>query len=208
MPDSQPLRAAVLISGGGTTLLNLIEHVAGGNLPLDIVLVISSNRNSPGLSYAAAAGIPWRVVPRGKATTDEEYRDAIFGLCREAGVDLVVMGGFLKHVLIPPDFALRVVNIHPSLIPAFCGAGFYGRRVHEAVLASGVKVTGCTVHFVDDQFDHGPIILQHPVPVHDDDTPETLAARVFASECQLYPEALRLIATGQCQIIGNRVICS
>ena len=98
------------------------------------------------------------------------------------------MGGFLKHVLIPADFENRVVNIHPALIPAFCGQGFYGHRVHEAVLDAGAKMSGCTVHFVDNVYDHGPIILQRTVPVLDDDTPDTLAARVFAAECEAYPE--------------------
>ena len=109
------------------------------------------------------------------------------------------MGGFLKHVLIPPDFENRVINIHPALIPAFCGQGMYGLRVHEAVLDYGAKVTGCTVHFVDNQYDHGPIILQRTVEVLPDDTPESLQARVFAAECEAYPEALRLLASGRVQ---------
>src|SRR4029077_16957342 len=107
------------------------------------------------------------------------------------------MGGYLKHVLIPPDFENRAVNIHPALIPNFCGPGMYGQRVHEAVLESGARLSGCTVHFVDNQYDHGPTILQKQVPVLDDDTPEKLAARVFAAECEAYPEALRLIARGK-----------
>jgi phosphoribosylglycinamide formyltransferase 1 len=115
------------------------------------------------------------------------------------------MGGFLKHVLIPDDFIGKVVNIHPALIPAFCGQGFYGHRVHEAVLEYGAKVSGCTVHFVDNQYDHGPIILQRVVPVMDDDTPDSLAARVFSAECEAYPEALRLIAAGRATIDGRRV---
>ena len=118
------------------------------------------------------------------------------------------MGGFLKHVLIPDDFMGRVMNIHPSLIPAFCGHGFYGRRVHQAVLDYGVKVSGCTVHFVDNQYDHGPIILQHVVPVLDDDTPEALAARVFVEECSAYPEAIQRFAQGRLQLVGRRVRCT
>jgi phosphoribosylglycinamide formyltransferase-1 len=196
----RPLRIAVLISGGGTTLRNLIAQRDAGKLPVEIALVISSNPMAGGLDIAADAGIATLVVPRrtgeasGTRQTAEEFRDAIFGPCREAGVDLVVMGGFLKHVPIPPDFENRVVNIHPALIPAFCGHGYYGLRVHEAVLESGAKVTGCTVHFVDNEYDHGPIILQRMVPVLDDDTAETLAARVFETECAAYPEAIRRIA--------------
>ena len=115
------------------------------------------------------------------------------------------MGGFLKRVTIPEDFANRVVNIHPALVPAFCGEGFYGHRVHEAVLEYGAKLSGCTVHFADNQYDHGPVILQRAVPVLDDDTPETLAARVFEAECEAYPEAIRLIAAGRVAVEGRRV---
>ncbi len=115
------------------------------------------------------------------------------------------MGGYLTHVLIPPDFENRVLNIHPALIPAFCGRGFYGHHVHEAVLEYGAKVSGCTVHFVDNQYDHGPIILQKVVPVLDDDTPDSLAARVFAAECEAYPEALRLLGRGKVVVEGRSV---
>ena len=115
------------------------------------------------------------------------------------------MGGFLKRVTIPEDFTNRVVNIHPALVPAFCGDGFYGHRVHEAVLEYGAKLSGCTVHFADNQYDHGPVIVQRAVPVLDDDTPETLAARVFEAECEAYPEALRLIAAGRVTVEGRRV---
>ena len=115
------------------------------------------------------------------------------------------MGGWLKLVVIPDDFQNRVMNIHPALIPAFCGKGFYGHRVHEAVLEYGAKISGCTVHFVDNQYDHGPIILQRTVDVLTDDTPDTLAARVFAAECEAYPEALRLFAAGRLRVEDRRV---
>jgi phosphoribosylglycinamide formyltransferase-1 len=129
----------------------------------------------------------------------------MFAPCRHAGVTYVVMAGFLKHVPIPADFTNRVINIHPSLIPAFCGKGMYGLKVHQAVLVYGAKVTGCTVHFVDNEFDHGPIIGQWPVPVKDDDTAELLQARVFAAECEAYPEVLRGLARGEISITGRRV---
>ena len=116
-----------------------------------------------------------------------------------------LLGGFLQLVQVPDDFLGRVMNIHPSLIPAFCGKGFYGEYVHEAVLAMGVKVTGCTVHFADNEYDHGPIILQRAVPVLDTDTAEILAARVFQQECEAYPEAIRLFAEGKLRIEGRRV---
>src|SRR5207244_9125607 len=122
----------------------------------------------------------------------EESSQCIFDRCREARLDLACLAGFLQLLPVPDDFAGRVMNIHPALIPAFCGKGFYGHRVHEAVLEYGVKVTGCTVHFVDNEYDHGPIILQRSVPVIDDDTHETLAARVFEQECDAYPEEIPL----------------
>lgn len=201
----QPLPVAVLISGGGTTLRNLLQEVGAGTLEIDIRLVISSAADARGLTFAAEAGVPSLVVRQKSCATPEAFRDAIFGPCRNAGVELVVMGGFLKHVLIPPDFQDRVMNIHPALIPSFCGQGFYGHHVHQGVLDYGCKVSGCTVHFVDNDYDHGPIILQRTVPVLDDDTPATLAARVFEQECVAYPEAIRLFAAGQLRVVGRRV---
>jgi len=196
---------AVLISGGGTTLKNFIEKIDAGLLNLSIVLVVSSNPNAGGLKHAEKAGIPAVVVVRNDYDSRERFSDVIFDHCRRAGARLVAMGGFLKQVSVPEDFTNRVVNIHPALIPAFCGKGFYGHSVHEAVLDYGVKVSGCTVHFADNQYDHGPVILQKAVPVLDDDTPETLAARVFEAECEAYPEALRLIAAGRVSVVGRRV---
>jgi phosphoribosylglycinamide formyltransferase-1 len=200
-----PLPIAVLISGGGTTLRNLIEQVASGTLPVEIRLVISSSPHAGGLALAQAAGIPTRVVEKKRSTRAEEFSQAVFGPCRQAGVAYVVMGGFLKHVLIPPDFENRVLNIHPSLIPAYCGKGMYGIKVHEAVLAAGEAVTGCTVHFVDNEYDHGPIILQRQVPVQPGDTPQSLQARVFQAECQAYPEVLRLLAAGRVRVRAGKV---
>ena len=202
---ANPMPVAVLISGGGTTLRNLLLKISEQNLPIEVRLVISSNPSAGGLSYAEEANIPAEIIKRAKSDTPEKFSAAIFEPCRQAGVELVVMGGFLKHVLIPADFENRVVNIHPGLIPAFCGHGFYGRRVHEAVLEYGAKVSGCTIHFVDDEYDHGPIILQRSVPVEHGDTAESLARRIFRVECEAYPEALRLIAEGQVQVKGRRV---
>ena len=198
-------RIAVLISGGGTTLRNLIEKIALGTLHVEIALVVSSNPSAGGIRFAQQAGIPHEVLEHKSFATQEDYSRAIFDRCRSAGVDLVVLGGFLKRLTIPADFANRVTNIHPALIPAFCGEGFYGHRVHEAVLEYGVKLSGCTVHFADNEYDHGPVILQQAVPVLDDDTPETLAARVFEAECRVYPEAIELIASGRVRVEGRRV---
>jgi phosphoribosylglycinamide formyltransferase-1 len=174
-------------------------------VPLDFRLVLSSSPEARGLTFAKDANIPRAIVDRKSHATPEAFRDAVFGPCRDAGAKIVVMGGFLKHVLIPPDFENRVINIHPALIPAFCGRGMYGHHVHEAVLEYGAKVSGCTVHFVDQDYDHGPIILQRVVPVLDQDTPEALAARVFAAECEALPEALRWIATGKVTVEGRKV---
>jgi phosphoribosylglycinamide formyltransferase-1 len=203
---NDPIRLAILLSAGGTTLQNLIDHIAAGALAAKIVVVVSNNKYAFGLERAAKAGIATTVVSRKDAGSREEFSARIFEACRAAHADLVCMAGFLQLLHIPDDFTDRVMNIHPSLIPAFCGAGFYGHHVHEGVLAYGAKITGCTVHFADNQYDNGPIILQRPVAVLDDDTPETLAARVFQEECAAYPEAIRLFAAGKLSRIGRRVL--
>ncbi len=202
---TRPLRIAALLSGGGTTLQNLLDRCADGRLSARVVQVVSSRADAHGLARAAQAGVPAVAVERKGCASREEFSARVFDSCRAAGADLVCMGGFLQLVLIPDDFAGRVLNIHPALIPSFSGKGFHGRHVHEAVLASGAKVTGCTVHFADNEYDHGPIVLQKVVAVLDDDTPETLAARVFEQECEAYPEAIRLYAEGRLKVEGRRV---
>jgi len=201
----QPIRIAVLLSGAGTTLQNLLDRVADGRLKARIVLVISDQADAGGLDRAAKAGVPTAVVERRGYPSRAEFSKAIFDPCRQARCDLVCMAGFLQLLEIPDDFQGRVMNIHPALIPAFCGKGFWGHRVHEGVLAYGAKMSGCTVHFADNQYDHGPIVLQRVVPVLDDDTADTLAARVFEQECEAYPEAIRLFAEGKLRVNGRRV---
>jgi phosphoribosylglycinamide formyltransferase-1 len=207
MPSSstKPLRIAVLISGGGTTLRNLIQRIHAGSLHIEIALVVSSSSKAGGLRFAEDGGIPTAVVRRNESPSQDEFSRAVFDHCRRGKADLVVMGGFLKRITIPEDFTNRVTNIHPALIPSFCGEGMYGHLVHEAVLDYGVKLTGCTVHFADNRYDNGPVILQKAVPVLDGDTPQTLAARVFQAECEAYPEALQLIADGRVTVEGRRV---
>jgi len=204
-----PIRLAVLISGSGRTLKNFIDLAAEGELLIQIPIVISSTSKAGGLNFATEASIPTRVIRRNDypdgAAGDRQFGDAVFSACRGAGADYVAMAGFLKLAPLPDDFLGRVVNIHPALIPSFCGAGMYGDRVHQAVLDAGVKVTGCTVHFVDNQYDHGPIIWQQPVPVFDDDTADTLAKRVFEVEKEAYPHVLRLLAAGRIKLDGRRV---
>jgi formyltetrahydrofolate-dependent phosphoribosylglycinamide formyltransferase len=199
------IRLAVFLSGGGTTLQNLLDRIADGRLPAQVVLVVSNNVDAFGLIRAETAGIPMAVVDRKDCGSREEFSQRLFKLCREHQADLVCLAGFLQLIHIPDDFQGRVMNIHPALIPSFCGKGYYGQHVHEAVLAYGAKITGCTVHFCDNQYDHGPIILQRTVPVLDDDSPDSLAARVFEQECEAYPEAIRLFAEGRLRIEGRRV---
>jgi phosphoribosylglycinamide formyltransferase-1 len=202
---SDPIRLAILLSAGGTTMQNLIDRIVAGSLRAQIVLAISNNADAFGLERARKAGIATAVVSRPEAGSREEFSRRIFNACRAANVDLVCMAGFLQLIQVPDDFLGRVMNVHPSLIPAFCGQGFYGHHVHEGVLAYGAKVSGCTVHFADNQYDHGPIIVQRPVAVLDDDTAETLAARVFEQECVAYPEAIRLFAEGRLHADGRRI---
>lgn len=197
-------RLAVIASGSGTTLQNLIDRAHDGRLDATVELVVSENRDSGALERGRSAGIAsdhlaWR---RGEVAA---FSEELFSLCRHHRCDLVVLAGFLKLLHVPPDFHGRVVNVHPSLIPAFCGKGYFGHHVHQAVIDSGVKLTGCTVHFCDNEYDHGPIILQRGVPVRDDDTVETLAHRVQEAEREALPEAINLIHRGRVKLEGRRV---
>jgi phosphoribosylglycinamide formyltransferase-1 len=198
-------RVAVLISGAGSTLRNLIQWKDRGELPIAFEFVLSSRPNAAGLGIAREAEITTHVVCKSDFSDPQARADHVFSLCRQHDVQLVVMGGYLEHLLIPEDFRNRVVNIHPALIPAFCGKGFYGRAVHQAALAYGVKVSGCTVHFVDNEYDHGPIIAQKACPVFDIDTAESLQRRVAELECQLYPQVISAIARGQVSVDGRHV---
>jgi len=168
-------------------------------------VVVSSRADVFGLERAHRAGVPALTVVRKAHADIEHFNDALHAALEPFAVDLVVLAGFLSLFQPRARYAGRVMNIHPALIPAFCGAGFYGDKVHQAVIESGVRVSGCTVHFADDHYDHGPIILQGTVPVLDDDTAETLAERVHALERELYPEAIRLWAAGRLHIEGRRV---
>ena len=192
-PARQPPRLAVLISGSGRTLDNLLESIRDSRLAATVEVVVSSRGDVRGVRIAEAAHVPVSVVsPRGRTTA--EFSQAIFGICESHQADLVVMAGFLHLVTVPAAFAGHVINIHPSLLPAFGGKGFHGMHVHRAVLDRGCTVSGCTVHLVDDEYDHGRILLQRTVPVLPDDTPESLAARVFAAECEALPEAISRLA--------------
>lgn len=201
---SQKLGISVLLSGGGTTLQNILDWIARGDLPLKIDLVISDRPGVMGLERAAKAGIQSMVIDRKESKSLDDFGRNIFAPIRTAGSQLVVMAGFLRLLPIPEDFTSRVMNIHPSLIPAFCGKGFHGHHVHQAVIDSGTKITGCTVHFADNQYDHGPIIIQRAVEVAENDTADSLAHRVFEAECQAYPTAIRWFAEDRIQVEGRR----
>lgn len=186
-PEPQPTRLAVMLSGGGRTLANLLDRAEAGTLPAEVALVLAS-RPCGGLERAKARGIPTLLLPgRIEAGTLDQH-------LREHRIALVVLAGYLQLVDVPPAYRGRVVNIHPALLPEFGGLGMYGDRVHRAVLEAGRAESGCTVHLVDEQYDRGPILLQRRCPVRPDDTPETLAARVFEQECVAYPEAIARLA--------------
>lgn len=199
----EPLRLAVLVSGTGRTLTNLREHIAAGKLRARVAVVICSNRKSYDTVRDAQPDLDVNLLERKIYGSPAEFSDVAFETIREAGANFVVLAGFLSLLEIPDDYAQRVINIHPALLPAFGGRGMYGNRVHAAVIETGCKVTGCTVHFADQTYDTGPIILQRTCPVHDADTPDTLADRVFEQECIAYPEALQLIAEGRVRIDGR-----
>ena len=189
--DSDAPGIAVLVSGGGRSLENLAAAIAAGNLPGRLALVLSNTPKAFALERARRLEIPAVVIdPERKLTPEEFSRDA-FAAIESFGCEVAVMAGFLRLLRIPERWLGRVLNIHPALLPAFGGKGYYGDRVHAAVLASGVAETGCTVHYVDNEYDHGPVLLQRRIGVRPDDTVETLAARVFEEEKIALPEALR-----------------
>jgi len=200
-----PINLAVLLSGSGRTLQNFMDRIRAGRLDARIRVVISSRADAYGLERARQNGIPAVVAASRKYRTVETLSRAVGAELEKWPVDLVSMAGFMCLIRIPEKFIGRAMNIHPALIPSFCGKGMYGHFVHEAVIRSGCKISGCTVHFADNEYDHGPIILQKPVPVLDDDTPESLADRVFEQECEAYPEAIQLYAEDRLRIEGRRV---
>jgi formyltetrahydrofolate-dependent phosphoribosylglycinamide formyltransferase len=205
MSDEIPLPIALLISGGGTTMVNLARHISEGRLDARIVAVVASNSRSAGIARAEELGFSHHVVERKTFDSVERFSGHIFDIVRQAGARLVCLGGFLSLLRIPEDYVGRVINIHPALLPAFGGKGMYGHHVHKAVLAHGCKVSGCTVHFADEHYDHGPIIAQRAVPVMEDDTPQSLAERVFGQECEVYPQVVQWFAEGRLKIDGRLV---
>lgn len=187
-------RLAVLVSGGGRTLQNFLDLIAAGKLDASVEVVVSSTLNAYALERAKAAGIDTHVVRRRDFETQEAFSEAVTAVLEPYDVDLVLGAGYLQRYIFPPRYEGRVLQIHPGLLPKYGGQGMYGHHVHEAVLAAGEKESGCTVFIAEHEYDRGPIIVQRRVPVMQDDTPDTLANRVFEAECEAYPEAVRIVA--------------
>jgi len=200
-----PVKIAVLLSGSGTTLENVFSRVEQGEIDASVEIVIGTKKSAYGLVRAEKRSVPTEVIQPGDFENTDEFSRALTGVIDTYSVDLIVLAGFMFLYRIPESYAGKVMNIHPALIPAFCGKGYYGHHVHEAVLERGVKITGCTVHFVDNVYDNGPIILQKAVEVKDDDTTDSLAERVQAAEREAYPEAIRLFSEGRLSIEDGRV---
>ena len=192
MSHDGPLRLACLVSGGGRSVLNLQDRIERGELPATIQLVLSTREGVPAIDRARARGLPAREVPAEPRATLDDRVDAAL---REAGTQLVVLAGYLRLFRVQ-GWRGRCINIHPALLPRHGGKGLWGHHVHEAVLAAGDRESGCTVHWVDEQYDHGETILQRRCPVLPGDTPDTLAARVFAEELEALPEAIRRVGAG------------
>jgi formyltetrahydrofolate-dependent phosphoribosylglycinamide formyltransferase len=199
------LRLGILISGSGRTMINFQEQIKQKQLDAEIAIVISSRSETVGVEKARAAGLPLEIIRKKDFPDLDTFSRQIRKTLLKAKVDLVLQAGWLCLWKIPAEFENRVMNIHPALLPSFGGQGMWGHHVHEAVLKAGCKVSGCTVHFCTNEYDKGPIVLQRCCPVKEDDTPDTLAARVFQQECIAYPEAIKLFSQGKIRIKENRV---
>jgi phosphoribosylglycinamide formyltransferase-1 len=201
------LRCAVFASGGGSNFQALLDRKASGDLHIEFTLLIGNNSRAAAFDRARSRGIPVLHLAQSHFPDEQPYIEKLQSVLQEHAIDLIVLAGYMKRL--PPRivrvFHNRIVNIHPGLLPAFGGTGMYGRHVHEAVLSYGAKVTGVTVHFVDEEYDHGPIILQECVPVLDNDTPDTLAERVLKVEHASYWKAIEAVAQGNIRVEGRRV---
>ncbi len=203
----QKVRIAVLASGSGTNFQALIDEIKANNINAELVLVLSDRAGAYAIDRAKGYGIRTEIVDRQGYSNREDFCKAMLEELSVVGAELVVLAGFLS--ILASSFVKayegRIINVHPSLIPAFCGSGFYGDRVHKAVIEYGVKLTGATVHFVDEGTDSGPIILQAAVEVEEDDTPSTLGAKVLKHEHRLLPAAVKLYCDGRLKLEGRRV---
>ena len=206
MKPAHPLRLAVLVSGAGRSLENLAEQISAKRLTAEIVLMISNTTTALALERAKRLGIASLLIPHRDHATPEAFSAVIFSALQAQRIELVVLAGFLRQLVIPDAWLGRVINIHPSLLPAFGGKGFYGERVHQAVLDHGVQFTGCTVHYVTNDYDAGPILLQRCIPVQVGDDAHSLSARVFEEEKLALPDAIRLHAAGLVRFENGRVV--
>jgi phosphoribosylglycinamide formyltransferase-1 len=200
-----PIRLGVLISGGGTTLMNILDYIEKDKLNAEVAVVISSRSTVSGVEKARKAGLDVKIIRRKDYPDIDQFSKRIEEVLVAANVELIVQGGWLCLWKIPSRYKNRVMNIHPALLPSFGGQGMWGHHVHEAVLKAGCKVSGCTVHFCTNEYDKGPIIVQRACEARDDDTPNTLAARVFQQECIAYPQAIQLFADGRLVVENGRV---
>ncbi len=207
-PITHHLKIGVLVSGSGTNLQAIIDSCESGYIPGKVVIVISNRKDAYALERAKKHNIPALFINPKEYKNLDEYSEKIADELIKKEVDLVCLAGFLLKLSsgFIKKFKNRIMNIHPALLPSFGGKGMYGHHVHSAVINSGVKISGCTVHFVDEEYDHGQIVLQKAVEVKDDDTPETLAERVLKEEHKIYPEAIKLFAEGKLEIVNRRVI--
>lgn len=203
-----PVKIGVLISGSGTNLQSIIDNIHRGYINGEIELIISNKKGAYGLERGRNVGIPSLYIDHRSLGSDEQYNRELIKRFKEKDVDLIVLAGYLRPLSkeFIEEYKNKIINVHPSLIPSFAGKGYYGQRVHEEVLKHGVKITGATVHFVDEGMDTGPIILQEPVPVKDDDTIETLRDRVLSIEHEILPRAIKLYCDNRLKIVGRKVV--
>ncbi len=208
MNSTAPLRLGVLVSGGGRSLENLAQQIQQNRLPAQIALVVSNSPAAFALERAVRLGIASLVIPHRDHASAQDFSRAIFSALEAQRIDLVVLAGFLRLLVIPEVWLGRVINIHPSLLPAFGGKGYFGERVHQAVIDRGVQFTGCTVHYVTNEYDSGPILVQRCIEVRASDDVHSLAERVFEEEKLALPEAIRLHAAGRVRFENGRVVRS
>jgi len=202
---AKKLRLAVLVSGSGRTMQNFIDLSDKGDLPVEVVCCVSSDPNAKGIERAKNHNIPVETFQRRDYGSTIQYSNTIYDWIEQYNPDYVALAGYLKLLHIPDEYQNRIINIHPALLPSFGGDHFYGHHVHEAVVARGCKITGCSVHFADNVYDNGPIIVQRTCSVYASDTPDELAGRVFEEELIAFPVALKLIAEGRVEVKDGKV---
>jgi len=201
-------RCAVFASGGGTNFQALLDRKAAGDLHADFALVVGNNSNALAFDRARENGIKTLHIAPSHFADEDSYSKQLSAVLKEAGTELIILAGYMKKLPSPivREYRNKIINIHPALLPAFGGKGMYGMNVHRAVLEYGAKITGVTVHFVDEEYDHGPVIMQETVPVMDDDDEDTLAARVLKAEHNTYWRAVEAVAQGKIQVRGRKAV--